>query len=57
MTPHHIKRHIGINCKGADELKRAKIDVKTSIFYNSSYICLCDATLMACELWKIVLIE
>ncbi len=32
MTPHHIKRHIDTDCKGADEFKWAKIDVKTSTF-------------------------
>ncbi len=35
-----------------DELKQAKIDVKSQIFYNSCYICLCGAILMACESWK-----
>ncbi len=26
-------------------------------FYNSCYICLCGATLMTCESWKVVFIE
>ncbi len=29
---------------------------KQQLFNNSSYICLCGATLMACELWKVVFI-
>jgi hypothetical protein len=42
---------------GANEFKQAKINVKTSFFCNSCYICLCGAALMACESWKVVLIE
>jgi hypothetical protein len=40
---------------GADELKRVKVNVKTSIFL--CYICLCGATLMACESWKLCLLN
>jgi len=34
-----------------------KLMSKRKFFYNSCYICLCGAILMACELWKIMLIE
>jgi hypothetical protein len=40
-----------------DELKQAKIDVKSQKNYNSCYICLCGAILMACESWKVVLLN
>jgi hypothetical protein len=43
--------------KGMDELKWAKIDVKMLFLCNFCYICLCGATLMACESWKVVFIE
>jgi hypothetical protein len=33
-----------------------KLMSKQQLFCNSCYICLCGATLMACELWKVVLI-
>ncbi len=43
--------YIGITWPhGVDELKQVEIDVKRQLFYNSCYICLCHATLMACEL-------
>jgi hypothetical protein len=38
----------------SDELKLMS---KYQLFYNSCYICLYGATLMACESWKITLIE
>jgi hypothetical protein len=34
-----------------------KLMSKHQFFYNSCYICLCGGTLMACESWKVVLIE
>jgi hypothetical protein len=34
-----------------------KLMSKHQFFCNFCYICLCDATLMACESWKIVIIE
>ncbi len=34
-----------------------KLMSKCQLFYNSYYICLCDAILMACESWKVVLID
>ncbi len=40
-----------------DELKRVKIDVKTSTFCNSCYICLCDVVLMACASWELCLLN
>jgi hypothetical protein len=40
---------------GANEFKQAKIDVKMSIFLQFLLHCLCGATLMACESWKVVL--
>ncbi len=36
---------------------KPKLMSKLQFFYNSCYFCLCGATLMACELWKIVFIE
>ncbi len=37
--------------------KKPKLMSKRQLFYNSYYICLCGATSMACESWKVVLIE
>jgi hypothetical protein len=34
-----------------------KMMSKHELFWNSYYIYLCDATLMACESWEVVLIE
>jgi hypothetical protein len=34
-----------------------KLMSKGQLFSNSCYICLRDATLIACESWKVVLIE
>ncbi len=34
-----------------------KLMSKCQLFYNSYYICLCGAILMACESWKVVLIN
>ncbi len=42
---------------GVDELKQAKIDFKMLIFLQFLFHFLCGATLMACESWKVVLIE
>jgi hypothetical protein len=42
---------------GVDEFKRAKIDFKKSTFLQFCFIFLYGATLMACEPWKVVLIE
>jgi len=36
---------------------KPKLMSKCQLFYNFYYICLCSATLMACESWKVVLIE
>jgi len=49
--------HFGLHQHGADELKQAKIYVKNQLLYNFCYTCLCGATLMACDSWKVVLIE
>ncbi len=35
----------------------SKLMSKTQFFCNSCYICLCGATLMACESWKVMFIE
>jgi hypothetical protein len=40
---------------GVDEFKQTKIDVKMLFFYNFCYICLCNAILMACDSWKVLL--
>jgi hypothetical protein len=36
---------------------KAKLMLKHQLFCNSCYICLCGAILIACESWKVVLIE
>jgi hypothetical protein len=36
---------------------KPKLMSKCQLFYNSCYICLCVAILMACESWKVVFIE
>jgi hypothetical protein len=35
---------------------KPKLMSKRQLFCNSCYICLCGATLMACESWKVVFI-